>query len=99
MLSFKDEDNRKMPVDAEKNKLQNCYLGCFEILKVLEIWRFIFLFLQKNPQNFKILKTGINVLEELLKYVCTKFQVIPFINDVFIAFWMWKKATFQGIWK
>ena len=26
-LSFEDEDNRKMPVDAEKNKLQNCDLG------------------------------------------------------------------------
>ena len=23
----KDEENRKMSVDAEKNKLQNCYLG------------------------------------------------------------------------
>ena len=26
-LNFKDEDNREIPVDAEKNNLQNCYLG------------------------------------------------------------------------
>ena len=30
----KDGDNRKMPVDAEKNKLQNCYLG------FLKFWKF-----------------------------------------------------------
>ena len=78
-----------MPVDAEKNKLQNCYLGFLKFLKILEILRFfhhLFLFFSKNPpkfQNFQ--KTGIYVLDEILKNVCAKFQVIPFINAVFIA--------------
>ena len=81
-----------MPVDAEKNKLQNCYLGFFEILKFLKFLRtfqhFFFIFSKNHPkfQNFQ--KTGIYVLEETLKNVCTKFQVIPFINAVFIALWM-----------
>ena len=91
-----------MPVDAEKNKLQNCYLGFFKFWKFWKFWDFFIIFLfffQKNPpkfQNFQ--KTGICVLEETLKNVCTKFQVIPFINVVFIALWMWKMASFQGIW-
>ena len=90
-----------MPVDAEKNKLQNCYLGFLKFWKFWKFWDFfnIFFIFSKNPpkfQNFQ--KTGIYVLEETLKNVCTKFQVIPFINAVFIALWMWKMATFQGIW-
>ena len=59
-LSFKDEDNRKMPVDAEKNKLQNCYLKIFEIVTILEkklrFFSTFFYFFKKIPQNFKILK-------------------------------------------
>ena len=58
-LSFKDEDNRKMPVDAEKNKLQKLLSRIFEILKILKILRFFqhfFLFFQKIPPNFKIFK-------------------------------------------
>ena len=45
-----------MPVDAEKNTLQNCYLG---FLKLWKFWDFfnLFLFLQKkNPPNFQIFK-------------------------------------------
>ena len=48
-----------MPVDAEKNKLQNCYLG---FLKFWKFWKFLdffqhsFLFFQKIPQNLKIFK-------------------------------------------
>ena len=61
----------------------------------LEIFKH-FLFMQKKKFTFS--KNGIYVLEEPLKNVCTKFQVIPFMNIVFIAFWMWKMATFQGIW-
>ena len=60
---------------------------------------FFYFFFQKNPpkfQNFQ--KTGIYVLEETQKNVCTKFEVIPFVNAVFTALWMWKMATFQGIW-
>ena len=56
------------------------------------------LFLQKNPRKFQIFhKTGIYVLEKPLKNVCSKFQVIPFINVLFIPFWMWKIVTFQDI--
>ena len=86
-----------MPVDAEKNKLQNCYLGFLKFWKFWKIFNIFFIF-SKNPkfQNFQ--KTGIYALEESLKNVCTKFQVIPFISVVFIALWMWKMATFQGIW-
>ena len=51
-----------------------------------EIFSSFFYFFQKNPPNFKISKENrINVLEETLKNVCTKFQVIPFINVVFTA--------------
>ena len=89
-----------MPVDAEKNKLQNCYLGFFKFWKFWKFWDFFnifFYFFKKSPkfQNFQ--KTGIYVLDEALKNVCTKFQVNSFINAVFIALWMWKMATFQGI--
>ena len=92
-LSFKDEDNLKMPVDAEKNKLQNCCLGFFKFWKFWKFWDFFqhFIF-SKNPpkfQNFQ--KNGIYVLGETLKNLCTKFQAISFINAVFIALWMWKK--------
>ena len=69
----------------------------FEILENSKFFQHFFIF-SKNPpkfQNFQ--KTGIYVLEETLKKVCNKFQVIPFINVVFIALWMWKMATFQGI--
>ena len=73
----------------------------FEILKSLEILRFFstfILFLQKIPSNFQICKkkNGIYVLEKSLKNVCIKFQVIPFISVVFIAFGMWKMSTFPG---
>ena len=69
-----------MPVDAEKNKLQNCYLGFFKFWKFWKFWDFFnifFYFFKKSPkfQNFQ--KTGIYILEETLKNVCTKFQVIP----------------------
>ena len=70
----------------------------FENFGNFEIFIFIFIFVFKSPkfQNFR--KTVINVLEDTLKHVCTKFQIIPFINAVFIALWIWKMATFQGIW-
>ena len=71
----------------------------FENFENFEIFSTFFFILSKNPpkfQNFQ--KNGIYVLEETKKNVCTKFQVIPFINAVFIALWMWKMATFQGIW-
>ena len=58
----------------------------FEIFGNLEIFQHFFYFYKKSPkfQNFQ--KKEISVLEEPLKNVCTKFQVIPFINVVFIAF-------------
>ena len=99
-LSFKDEDNRKMPVDAEKNKLQNCYLGFLKVWKFWKFWdffqHFFSIFFKKSPkfQNFQ--KTGKYVLEETLKNVCTKFQVIPFINAVFIALLNVKNGYFSG---
>ena len=56
-LSFKDEDNRKMSVDAEKNKLQNCYLGFLKFWKFWDFFNiFFYYFFQKIPQNFKIFK-------------------------------------------
>ena len=71
----------------------------FENFENFEIFSTFFLFFSKNPPKFQNFQnTGIYVLEETLKNVCTKFQVIPFINAVFIALWMWKMATFQGIW-
>ena len=57
-LSFKDENNRKMPVDADKNKLQNCYHG---FLKFEKFWTFcdfstFFFIFQKLSPNYKIFK-------------------------------------------
>ena len=49
-----------MPVDEEKNKLQNYYLGFFEIFNILDFFRFFqhfFFIFSKNPPNFKINKT------------------------------------------
>ena len=85
-LSFKDDDNQKTPVDAENNKLQDCYLGFskFGNFGNFEIFS-TFLLFKKSPQISKFSKTGIYVLEETLKNVCTNFQVIAFINVVFIA--------------
>ena len=64
-----------MPVDAEKNKLQNCYLGLskFGNFGNIEIFQHFFTFLKNHPkfQNFQ--KTGIYVLEETLKNVCSNF--------------------------
>ena len=56
----------------------------FEDLRNFEICS-TFFFSKNLPkfQNFQ--KTGIYVLEETLKNVCTKFQVIPSTNAVFIA--------------
>ena len=71
-----------MPVDAEKNKLQNCYLGFLKFWKFWDFFQHCFLFFQKIPQISKFQKNGIYVLEETPKNVCTKFQVIPFINAV-----------------
>ena len=71
----------------------------FENFENFEIFSTFFFNFSKNPPKFQnVQKTGIYVLEETLKNVRTKFQVIPFINAVFIALWMWKMATFQGIW-
>ena len=84
-----------MPVDAEKKKLQNCYLG---FLKFWKFWDFFqHFFFKKSPQILKF-KNGIYVLEEPPKNVYTNFEVIPFRNVVFIAFRMWKMATVQRIW-
>ena len=77
-----------MPVDAEKNKLQNWYVGFSKFWKFENFSTFLFYLQKKNPQISKFSKKNeICVLEEPLKNVCTKFQVIPFINVVFIAFW------------
>ena len=57
----------------------------FEILEILKFFQHFFIFAKITKfQNFQ--KTGMYLLEEPLKNVCTKFQVIPFINVVFIAF-------------
>ena len=72
----------------------------FEILNFLkfEIFQHFFFYFSTNPPKFQnVQKTGIYVLGESRKNVCAKFQVIPFINAVFIALWMWKMATSQGI--
>ena len=68
----------------------------FENFGNLEIFfNIFFLFLQKNsPQISKFSKNRNIVLENPLNNIFTKFQVILFINDVFIAFWMWKMTTF-----
>ena len=60
------------------------------MLKILEILRFfstfIFIFFKKNRPKFGIFeKTEKYMLEDTLKNVYTKFQLIPFINVVFIA--------------
>ena len=58
-LSFKDEDNRKMPIDAEKNKLQNCYLGFLKFWKFWKFWDFFnifFYFFKKSPKISKFSK-------------------------------------------
>ena len=58
----------------------------FENFGISEIFSTFFIFTKNPPkfQNFQ--KNEICVLEEPLKNLCTKFQVIPFINIVFIAF-------------
>ena len=69
----------------------------FENFENFEIFStFFFIFSKNTPkfQNFQ--KTGIYVLEETQKNVCTKFQVIPSINAVFIALWMWKWLLFRA---
>ena len=48
-----------MPVDAEKNKLQNCYLGFSKYWIVfgnLEIFNSLFYFYKTKSPNFKIFK-------------------------------------------
>ena len=48
-----------MPVDAEKNNLQNCYLGFVMFWKFWKFWDFFqhfFLFFQKIPPNLNIFK-------------------------------------------
>ena len=55
-LSFKDENNQKRPLDAEKNKLQNCYLGFLKFWKFGEFFNIFFFIFSKNPPNFKIFK-------------------------------------------
>ena len=58
-LSFKDEDNQKMPVDAEKNKLQNCYHRFLKFWKFWKFWDFFnifFLFFKKSPKISKFSK-------------------------------------------
>ena len=57
-LIFKDKDNRKTLVYAEKNGLQNCYLRFLKLWKYWKFWDVFqyFLSLQKIPPNFKIFK-------------------------------------------
>ena len=54
------------------------------MLNILEILRFFqhVCFFLNHPkfENFERKKNRIYVLEDTLKNVCTKFQVIPFIN-------------------
>ena len=46
-----------MPLHAEKNNLQNCYLGDFGILKFWKVGDFFnIFFVQQIPPNFKIFK-------------------------------------------
>ena len=55
----KDEDNQKMSVDAEKNKLQNCHLGFWKFWKFWKFWdftTFFFIFFEKSPQISKFSK-------------------------------------------
>ena len=56
-----------------------------KIWEILSFFQHFLFFFQKIPQISKFSNTRIYVLEETLKNVCTKFQVIPFINAVFIA--------------
>ena len=58
-LSFKDEDNQKIPVDAEKNKLQNSYLGFLKFWKFWKFWdfsTFFFYFFKNSPKISKFSK-------------------------------------------
>ena len=82
---------------SEKNGLQKLRSWFFEILKNLEIWRFKKKISLQIPQISKYSKTGTYVLERSLKNVCSKFQVIPYRNVIFIAFWMWKWLLFRAI--
>ena len=69
----------------------------FENFENFEIFStFFFYFFKKSPQISKFSKTGIYVLKETLKNVCTKCQVIPFINAVFIALWIEKWLLFRA---
>ena len=73
-----------MPLDAEKNKVQNCYLGFLNCQNFGNFEFFQHFFFKKSSKISKFSKNR-NISEEPLKNVCTKFQVIPFINVVFIA--------------
>ena len=44
-----------MPVDAEKNELQNCYLGFLKFWKFWKFWDFFqhFFILKKNHAKFQ----------------------------------------------
>ena len=52
---------------------------------------------KKNPSKFQLFKKKLNICRTIraTKNTCTKFQVIPFINVLFIAFWM-KNDCFLG---
>ena len=52
MLSFKDEDNRKMPFDAEK-KATKLLSRIFEILKFFRFFEHFFILFSKNPPKFQ----------------------------------------------
>ena len=86
-LIIKDRQSEKIGIRKIECATQLLSLS-FEILKLLGIWIFFqhFYFCKKSLKISKFSKNGIYVLEQPLKNVYTKFQVIPSINVVFIAF-------------
>ena len=65
-----------MPVDADKNKLQNCYLGFLKFFKFGKFWYFFntFLFFKKSLQISNFQKPEyLYVPEEPPENVCTNF--------------------------
>ena len=102
-LILKSKDNRKSLAYSNRMGYKPAISDFwnFENFGNFDIFSTFFIFFQKIPPNLKNFKkkNGIYVLEEPVKnvWLCTKFQVVPFRNVVFIELSMWKMATFQGI--
>ena len=99
-LSFKDEDKRKISVDAEKNKPQNCYLGFLNFWKFGKFWDFlnIFYFFKKIPPKFQNFSKSRNICRTRKDFKECMYQVSSnsLINAVFTALWMWKWLLFRA---